>query len=196
MTSDEIKSELSVDHNDLVEYLLAKYGPAKGDYFCSDSCKTRNKRISRANEGLNCHHIDEYRALKLSDPKMAVYYPFEYQKAERLVYCNMIEHLILHIKIIQSPNPFGVNTLSPFGIGGLLNICFGINDYYNGYKYKRESDKKLYSVIENNFEDYIYILKELLKASKNIKEFSGLINKRNLSLGWKGVVVKKVYDRL
>ena len=127
---------------------------------------------------------------------MAVYYPFEYQKADRLVYCNVLEHLILHIKIIQSQNPFGLDALSPFGIGGLLNICFCINDYYNGYQYKRESDKNIYSVIENNFDDYIYILKELLKSSKNIKEYDGLINKKNLSLGWKGEIIKKVYDRL
>lgn len=196
METSEIKSELSFDYKELVKYLLKKYGAVQGDYFCTDSCKSRNKKISRIKDGLYCHHIDEYRAIKLSDPKMAVYYPFEYQKADRLVYCNVLEHLILHIKIIQSQNPFGLDALSPFGIGGLLNICFCINDYYNGYQYKRESDKNIYSVIENNFDDYIYILKELLKSSKNIKEYDGLINKKNLSLGWKGEIIKKVYDRL
>lgn len=196
METSEINLELSFDYKELVKYLLKKYGAVQGDYFCTDSCKSRNKKISRIKDGLYCHHIDEYRAIKLSDPKMAVYYPFEYQKADRLVYCNVLEHLILHIKIIQSQNPFGLDALSPFGIGGLLNICFCINDYYNGYQYKRESDKNIYSVIENNFDDYIYILKELLKSSKNIKEYDGLINKKNLSLGWKGEIIKKVYDRL
>lgn len=195
MEREEIECELATTYDDLVDYLLEKYGPAMYSYFVNNSFRTRNRKVSRASEGLHCHHIDEDKAIKLSDPKMAVYYPFEYQEASRLVYCNALEHLILHIKIMQKPHSLSSH-LNMMGIGGLLNICWGINDYYNGYQYKLKSKKEFYGVIKDNFEDYIYILKTLLSYVEKEPENDGLINKRNLSLSWNGTVIKKVYDRL
>ncbi len=62
-------------------------------------CWGRNGNYSRTPEGLLCHHIDEDKASVLSNPRFAKDYPFSYQKRERLVYCDYVEHLLLHHKI-------------------------------------------------------------------------------------------------
>lgn len=90
MESTEIKNQLKMTYDELVDYLLKKYGPAQYDYFCNESCKSKNSKVSRTNEGLYCHHIDENKAILLSNDKFAVNNPFEYQKANRLVYCNVL----------------------------------------------------------------------------------------------------------
>jgi len=95
----EIVKEMSMPYETLVEYLLVKYGGAIGDYFSTPECKTKNKKAVRTAEGLYCHHIDEDKGGNLSNPCSARRQPFEWQKKERLVYCNLLEHLILHIKI-------------------------------------------------------------------------------------------------
>ena len=111
MKSIEIQKELEMKYSELVEYLLKKYGPAKYDYFCTESCKSKNHKVSRTNEGLYCHHIDEDKAIMLSNDSYAIKNPYEYQKAERLVYCNVLEHLILHIKIVEEPRNKDANEL-------------------------------------------------------------------------------------
>ena len=76
MESIEIKEELAMTYNELVEYLLNKYGSAKYDYFCNESCKSKNTKVSRTSEGLFCHHIDEDKAIMLSNDKIAVNNPW------------------------------------------------------------------------------------------------------------------------
>ena len=88
-----------MNYKELVTYLLNKYGPSKYDYFHNNTYKTKNKKVTRTQDGLFCHHIDEDKAEDLSNPKLAMQYPYEYQKADRLVYCNYLEHLLLHIQI-------------------------------------------------------------------------------------------------
>lgn len=71
------------------------YSP-KGKFFI---CWGRKGDYSRTSEGLLCHHIDEDKVSVLSDPHFAKDYPFSYQKKDRLVYCDYIEHLLLHYKL-------------------------------------------------------------------------------------------------
>lgn len=138
MESVEIKNQLSMTYDELVDYLLKKYGSAQYDYFCNESCKSKNPKVSRTNEGLFCHHIDENKAILLCNDKFAVSNPFEYQKANRLVYCNVLEHLILHIKIVEEPKNKNANPLEIQGICGIIRfICPQINDYFNGYEFKK-----------------------------------------------------------
>ena len=80
MDSIEIKRQLDMTYSELVEYLLKKYGSAKYDYFCTESCKSKNSKVSRTSEGLYCHHIDEDKAIMLSNDKFAPNNPFEYHK--------------------------------------------------------------------------------------------------------------------
>ena len=192
MTSDEIKCELSVDYDDLVEYLLVKYGPAQYDYFCTESCASKNKKVSRANEGLECHHIDENKYRKLSDTMVAQMRPFECQKAYRLVYCNIIEHLLLHLHIILEDK-----TDQHLGLNGFFYINARINDYYNGYEYKRESNKKLFEVIKNNYKQYVAVLLfAMFLVGKERPELAGYFTPESLSQGWSGKQVEKIYKKL
>lgn len=116
----EYKELLSLTYDDAVEHLLQKYGPAEEDYYREKSYKrffdgeiksiTKGK-TTRTKEGLFCHHIDENKALKLSDISWikGQNIPFDYHKKDRLVYCDLIEHCILHALISKETNfEFGI----------------------------------------------------------------------------------------
>lgn len=197
MNSAEIQQQLKMTYGELAQYLLKKYGAAKYDYFRTEACKSKNPKVSRTSEGLYCHHIDEDKAIMLCDDKFAINNPFEYQRAERLVYCNALEHLILHIKIVEEPRNRDANEMELQGIGGAINLlCPQINDFYNGYQFKQAYLVKIYSIIENNFDDYINILKYFLNVIEEHPLYKLVISKERLSIGWDGQIVKKVYVRL
>ena len=197
MESTEIKNQLKMTYDELVDYLLKKYGSAQYDYFCNESCKSKNSKVSRTNEGLYCHHIDENKAILLSNDKFAVNNPFEYQKANRLVYCNVLEHLILHIKIVEEPKNENANQMEIQGIGGAVCfICPQINDYFNGYEFKQQYLINIFSLIENNFNDYIDILEYFLDVVEKNPIYKLIVTKERLSVGWDQQIVKKVYDQL
>ena len=103
-------SLLKMSYDDAVSLLLKKYGPSKADYFSEKSyqrflnneIKTISKgKISRTNEGLYCHHIDENKYLRISKPEVIKMFniPFSSQRKESLVYCDIIEHAALHALI-------------------------------------------------------------------------------------------------
>ena len=98
---------LELSYDEYVDILLEKYGRVPGDYFTDSSFRKKNKKINRSKDGLWCHHIDEDKVPNLSRKPVRVrdyiedIDPFEYQKAERLVYCNYIEHMLLHMKIVE-----------------------------------------------------------------------------------------------
>ena len=193
MESTEIKNQLKMTYDELVDYLLKKYGPAQYDYFCNESCKSKNSKVSRTNEGLYCHHIDENKAILLSNDKFAVNNPFEYQKANRLVYCNVLEHLILHIKIVEEPKNENANQMEIQGIGGAVCfICPQINDYFNGYEFKQQYLINIFSLIENNFNDYIDILEYFLDVVEKNPIYKSIVTKERLSVGWDQQIVKRV----
>lgn len=114
---------LSLSYNDAVKRLLQKYGEGKYNYFSEKSynnflagkTKTITKgKISRTQEGLYCHHIDEEKYLNLAnfDFIMRQKPPYEVQVKERLVYCDLIEHVILHALITKE-------TKAKYGYPGL-----------------------------------------------------------------------------
>ncbi|MGH2075859.1 hypothetical protein ACRCJS_09030 [Aerococcus urinaeequi] len=107
MKMQEYEQLLTMNYSELVDHLLKKYGPGRDDYFKENSYNrfmngeikiiTKGK-YSRTLEGLYAHHIDEDKYLKISDQNFIkkYKYPFELQKANRLIYCDLIEHTILH----------------------------------------------------------------------------------------------------
>lgn len=99
MHSKELTLEEKMSYSDQVDYLIRKYGRARYDYFLDDVSWIKSQYISRTKDGLFCHHIDEYDIPTLSDPKIAREHSFLHQKADHLVYCNYLEHLMLHMKI-------------------------------------------------------------------------------------------------
>lgn len=190
------ESMLKTNYQDIVSALLKKYGSAKHNYFKDTACKIKNPLVTRTNEGLFCHHIDEDKAIMLCNDKFAVNNPFEYQKADRLVYCNLLEHLLLHVKIAENPSPDANENELP-GIGGAINfICKDLNDIYSGKKFSDEWRKNVADKVKDNFDDYIIILRYLWNIVEKNPVYKAIITKETLCVGWDGKVVKEVMNAL
>lgn len=91
----EYDSILTNRKGDIFDNMTFWFSPEEKLYICWGV----KGRYSRTHEGLLCHHIDEDKGAVLSNPHFAKDYPFSYQKKERLVYCDYIEHLLLHYKL-------------------------------------------------------------------------------------------------
>lgn len=126
-------SLLEETYQNAVTSLLEKYGPAKDDYFAEKSYKRfkageiktlAKKKITRTDEGLYCHHIDEDKQIMVSSPSFIKMYniPFEYQTRERLVYCNLAEHAVLHVLIAAETRGIPSENRELLGIGGYVNL--------------------------------------------------------------------------
>ena len=190
------ESMLKMSYQDIVSALLKKYGSAKHNYFKDTACKIKNPLVTRTNEGLFCHHIDEDKAIMLCNDKFAANNPFEYQKADRLVYCNLLEHLLLHVKIAENPNPDANENELP-GIGGAINfICKDLNDIYSGKEFADEWRKNIADKVKDNFDDYIIILRYLWNVVEKNPVYKAIITKEMLCVGWNGKVVKEVMNAL
>ena len=162
MDSQEIISEMHMSYCELCDYLVSKYGASEYDYFLTEDCISQNKKVKRGKEGLYCHHRDEDKGANLSGCQ-AQKQPFRWQKADRLVYCNLIEHLILHIKIAVMRHktivfrPF-FHYFKFFTTGGVYEICYSINSLYANNGSTTYYLKKSYELIKENMTDYISIL--------------------------------------
>lgn len=107
----EIDKLLSMSYKDAVQFLLRKYGSATTSYFPKKSYDkflagvnktlTKSSKVTRTKEGLYCHHIAEINYIMLSNSDFIKFfnYPFELQEKDMLVYCNLVEHSILHTLI-------------------------------------------------------------------------------------------------
>ncbi len=137
-------SLLNLSYDQAVEKLLLKYGPATDNYyreksyirFLNNEIKNITKgKYQRTKEGLFCHHIDELEFENLSDKNFIKEYRYSYfyHKKERLVYCDLIEHLILHTLIAKETN-------GDRGYAGYITyIRPMVNDFYvNGLNPKPE----------------------------------------------------------
>lgn len=166
MDRQEIYMELKMKYEELVDYLLQKYGGAIYDYFPNEECRSKNKKVTRTGEGLYCHHIDEDKGGNLANPWQARMQPFEWQKKERLVYCNILEHLILHIKIAVLRQrkllykPRDINGF--FTTGGIYMLCEDINNMFANQVVSPLWKKYCFNNISENYKEYIDILRALL----------------------------------
>lgn len=118
-----------------------------------------------------CHHIDENKAIKPSKPEFAIKNLFAYQKADGLVYCDILEYLILHIKIIVEPKG------KIIGIGGAALICSQINNCFSGMIYTKPFMIKVSEKIQDKFSDYIEILQRFFDLIKKDPLYPVLISK-------------------
>ena len=154
MDSKELFNEYKMSYKDLIVYLIKKYGKAEYDYYTDLSCTIKNRNVSRISEGLFCHHIDEDKGNNLGEPRWAQKQPFEWQKKDRLVYCNLLEHLLLHIKI--SIMRSRQNQVAP--LPGVYFLSNHLNDIYmSGGKIQRWGFK-CNELVEDNYSDYIRII--------------------------------------
>ena len=188
---------LSMSYDEIVKLLLKKYGAAKHDYFTDRECTLKNKLVSRTAEGLFCHHIDEDKAIMLSNDEYAARNPFEYQKKNRLVYCNLLEHLLLHVKIAEEPRNPDANENELPGIGGAINyLCKQLNDIYAGKEPTEEWRKTVASKVQDSFDDYIRILRHLWSVIEQNPLYKTIITKQMLCTGWDGKTVHRVLEAM
>ena len=190
MKSNEIKFERNLSYNELVAYLLAKYGVAKYPYFCNKECKSKQKNNSRTNEGLFLHHIGENMHIQLSQPSYAKRLPFEkYQGALRLVYCNYIEHLLLHIKITEEYLDNDEFPVELVGIGGVVNfIAPELVTYYHNPP-KDGWRKNVFDVVNDNLDDFIEIIHDF-KDNKSLNKYYPNHNFANVD----GLIILDIYE--
>lgn len=193
----EYEADLLMKYDDLVKALLKKYGAAKHDYFTDRECTIKNKLVSRTAEGLFCHHIDEDKAIMLSNDEYAARNPFEYQKKNRLVYCNLLEHLLLHVKIAEEPRNPNANENELPGIGGAINyLCKQLNDIYAGKEPAEEWRKTVAAKVQDSFDDYIRILRHLWSVIEQNPLYKTIITKQMLCTGWDGKTVDRVLEAI
>ena len=179
-----------LSYQDIVQYLLKKYGPAKMDYFTDASCLKKNAKVSRAAAGLECHHIDEDKAIQLSRPEIAAQQPFAYQKKDRLVYANLLEHLILHIKIAEHPSGEAPADQLP-GIGGAMILTRMLNDVYSEKELTSERGIAAKEKVKDNFDDFITALRYLSNVIRNDPAYAARCSDEDLALDWNGTTVEK-----
>lgn len=115
-------SLLNYSYLELVSVLLEKYGSAIYDYYSEYSYKrffqgkvktiSTNSKVTRTDEGLYTHHIDEniYTNMSNISHVRGQKIPYSSQKKEKLVYCDIFEHLILHALISKETDlTFGIH---------------------------------------------------------------------------------------
>lgn len=147
------------------DYLQNKYGIGLGPYFKENWVK--NPKITRTKEGLFAHHKYEDHAIMLSTLEYAKNNPYEWQLPENLVYCNYLEHLLLHILICQYPAK-NKNKHENVGYGGVVNFLVPeLNDVYSGFMPVTGWKIKPYSVIKDHKDVYL----QLIKKFKNIMKY-------------------------
>lgn len=168
MDSLEIEKELNMDLQELYNYLKNKYGLAKENYFLDESCNCKSSVNGRGYEGLFLHHDLEWNpadptAHKLSDSATARLYNYEYQQKEHLTYCNLLEHLIIHVKInLLRAEAEDCTKYEHFKDGLLTFLIPEVNAYY--YRRMEMHTKKtfykqqVWNQIKDNWKDYLKIV--------------------------------------
>lgn len=186
----DINSILGMPYDEYVNTLLEKYGSVQNDYYRNEACLTRSGN-SRSREGLVIHHIDEDKEAGLSSMwkyRNPFSMPEEYQKADRLVYCNFVEHLLLHMKILEKeltkivPERRVDNVVS---VKGFALIARDINDLLDG---KRLGMFSNYVSSEELTERYLRVLDDswITLFINAIKYFVEEIERRSDFQEWYG----------
>ncbi len=110
-----------------VAFLNLKYGVATEPYYKElgynkfkagiNKGLTNNSKVSRTKEGLYCHHVKESEYINVTSAFDVISQdvPHNVHLPENLVYCNLIEHFLLHVLIFRENEPYK-------GVGGIVGI--------------------------------------------------------------------------
>ncbi|WP_296024725.1 hypothetical protein [uncultured Treponema sp.] len=168
------------------DYLQEKYGIGRSD--CMTKSWNKNNKVSRTCDGLIAHHKYEDHAIMLSQKQIAMLNPFEWQKAENIVYCDYLEHLFLHILICENPAQ-DRNKNENVGIGGVCNfIVPELNDLYSGWATKQQWRKNCHEKVKNNKDVYFDLVKRFKEFQLKIIPLQVRIKTENII---RAVVSKK-----
>ena len=168
MKMSEFEKVKDMTYLEYCDYLQAKYGIGLTDYMTKSYNK--NQKCTRTKEGLVINHKDEDKMVMLSTTEIAKKFPFEWQTKEHLVYCDLLEHLLLHVLICKYPSKDKVPGVD-VGIGGASNFLIPeLNDVYCGWESKAQWQSCLHKKIIEDKDVYLAIIEmyilEVLKPKK------------------------------
>lgn len=165
---DQYERLLGMDYKTAINSLLKKYGLAQDSYVINEKSYDKflrgeikhfikSKKISRSNEGLYCHHICEDKYYNLSNEK-AVFLqqlPFSTQAKGALVYCDLIEHAILHVLINPNDNPYSdpsrlINNIKFWYIDENIPTDNWLQTCYTLSKLSTDEAKKIYTDLNSH----------------------------------------------
>lgn len=210
---EEYKNLLSLSYEDAVESLLQKYGPVIDDYFREKSynrffngeIKSITKgKFTKTSEGLYCHHVFENKYYNLTNKDFCKEQnaPYEVHKKENLVYCDLIEHFILHILITKETNgKFGWPGVRTYLLDNLVKwyvVCVNIpTEKWRLFCYKKaklskneittlfmEVKKVLPSSLQPKFEK---LYKDAKYACEHEEELNREYEDRSIRIAYNGI---------
>ncbi len=145
-------------------YLQNKYGIGLADYMTKSY--NINPKCKRTKEGLVAHHKAEDKMILLATKEVAQICPFEWQQKENIVYCDYLEHLLLHVLICKYPSPEKM-PMADVGFGGAINyIVPELNDLYSGWQTGQTWRKTCHEKVRNDKDVYLAILKDFIDFAK------------------------------
>lgn len=128
-----------------------------------------NPKCKRTKDGLLAHHKKEDTMISLSNPKIAKSFPFEWQSKENIIYCDYLEHLLLHILICKYPSDEKNNFV---GFGGIVDhLVPELNDLYSGWETIESWRKNCHDKVKNDKDVYIEMLKQFIENEKDDANF-------------------------
>lgn len=153
------------------DYLQGKYGIGLDDYMTKTF--NRKSKCSRTKEGLVAHHKKEDTMILLSTREVAMLCPYEWQLKENIVYCDYLEHLLLHILICKYPANEVSSKELHVGLGGVVDfIAPELNDVYSGFESNQAWRKRWHDKIKNDKDVYLQLLKQFIDIEKDDERFS------------------------
>lgn len=156
MNMQECEHVKDLSYWEYCDYLQDKYGIGKAPYMTDNW--NPSAKCKRAKEGLFAHHKAEVYVPLLSKKEQARLFPFEWQEPEWVVYCDYLEHLLLHIMICKNPEP--LKDKYEVGIGGVVNyIAPMIFQLYAGSVFEQAWQATCFDRIKNDKKVYLELLK-------------------------------------
>lgn len=184
-------------YEEYCDYLQTKYGIGLADYMTKSY--NANPKCKRTKDGLIAHHKKEDTMIMLSTKEIAMRCPFDWQKRENIVYCDYLEHLLLHVLICQYPSADKYD-IADVGIGGVVNfIAPELNDVYSGWTTSQQWRNNCYEKIINDKAVYFEILRKFITIEKMNSSFSinMLCKSYNEPFGlWSNKKNEAIYDAI
>lgn len=160
MDINEYEQVKEMSYLEYCDYLQKKYGKGLYDYMTKSYNK--NPKCTRTKEGLFAHHKMEDHVIMLSTKEIAMSYPIEWQSKDNIVYCDYLEHILLHVLICKYPAKDAVGAV---GVGGVVNFFVPeLNDFYSGWVAKLAWKKNCLNRVANDKQVYLEILKQFIQV--------------------------------
>ncbi len=190
----EYKTIEHLKYFEYCDYLQRKYGIPPCDYMTENW--NRRPKVSRTKEGLFAHHKYENQAIMLSHKEYAQAHPREWQKAENIVYCDLLEHMLLHILICELPEKDKSKADGIVGSGGVSNyFVLELNDVYGGRIAKKEWQQLCNTRVKADRDTYLALLQRYQRTSQ-CNPVSFLVSEGERHGMWTRLQNREIYSEI